>query len=370
MAPEVVDDRIAALQPKSIVLDPMMGSGTFPVTAAALGHTAYGCDSDPLAIVIARTAAGGFDRDGLVAAGAEVLERARHHSDVEANVDDETQKFIDRWFDREAQRKLAGLAAEIEGAPTSLHAPLWCAFSRLIITKDNGVSLARDVSHSRPHRVRDTATVDAFSQFPSAVSAVARRASEGPLRGMFIPLRADARSLPLADKSVDAVTTSPPYLVAIDYLRGHRLSLVWMGYSVSELRGLRRSNIGAEAGVDSCHDLAAIVTSSVGGHLPRRSERILNRYAIDLDAAIAEIARVLTHDGSASFVIADARLSGVEVSIERLLDGLAMRRQLRRAERQVRAIPAQSRYLPPPESGTSALALRMREELIVTYQHS
>ena len=29
--------------------------------------------------------------------------------------------------------------------------------------------------------------------------------------------------------SVDLTVTSPPYLNAIDYLRGHKMSLVWMG---------------------------------------------------------------------------------------------------------------------------------------------
>ena len=48
--------------------------------------------------------------------------------------------------------------------------------------------------------------------------------------------KGDARHLDLRDRSVDLVITSPPYLNAIDYLRCSKFSLVWMGYSVGELR--------------------------------------------------------------------------------------------------------------------------------------
>ncbi len=42
------------------------------------------------------------------------------------------------------------------------------------------------------------------------------------------------------------IITSPPYLNAIDYLRGHKLSLVWMGQSIARVRNIRSTNIGTE----------------------------------------------------------------------------------------------------------------------------
>ena len=52
----------------------------------------------------------------------------------------------------------------------SIRTLLWCAFSRLIILKEVGVSLAMDLAHSRPHRVRDRAPTKAFNAFPSSVN--------------------------------------------------------------------------------------------------------------------------------------------------------------------------------------------------------
>jgi DNA modification methylase len=74
--------------------------------------------------------------------------------------------------------------------------------------------------------------------------------------------------------SVDAVLTSPPYLNAIDYMRGHRMSLVWLGHSLTELRHIRSNSIGAERG-SAYADTAGVLRSikkAMGpiGDLPQR----------------------------------------------------------------------------------------------------
>jgi len=47
---------------------------------------------------------------------------------------------------------------------------------------------------------------------------------------------------------VDFVLTSSPYANAIDYMRSHKFSLVWMGLSVSKLAMIRGQMVGAERG--------------------------------------------------------------------------------------------------------------------------
>ncbi|MEI2740567.1 MAG: hypothetical protein V9F01_17470 [Chitinophagaceae bacterium] len=57
----------------------------------------------------------------------------------------------------------------------------------------------------------------------------------------------DARNLKeVDDKSVSAIITSPPYLNALDYMRGHKLSLVWLGYRIDDLGEVRSNSIGVE----------------------------------------------------------------------------------------------------------------------------
>jgi Stage II sporulation protein E (SpoIIE) len=118
----------------------------------------------------------------------------------------------------------------------------------MIITKGAGVSLAMDVSHSRPHKTFAIAPFTPFERFVFVIEQVLRAShfsSEQKLPAANIR-RGDARSIPLKDGVADLVLTSPPHLNAIDYLRGHKLSLVWMGQQIDALRELRSSNIGSK----------------------------------------------------------------------------------------------------------------------------
>jgi hypothetical protein len=373
MAPELALERLPAPKPRCHVLDPMMGSGTIPVLAGVGGHMATGFDLDPLALLIAQTWGRPLPKEDYLHAAAAVAEDARVAGCAEVVVaDEETRAFIDRWFDVVAQGRLAALAAAIDSQPPRLRAPLWCAFSRLIITKDAGASLARDVSHSRPHKVREKTDFDPIARFEASARDVQRRhatlGEDRPTVGELDLDAADARALPLEDDSIDMVMTSPPYLVAIDYLRGHRMSLVWMGHTLGALRELRGSVVGSERSENEQGDHEALLAGLLGRDAPKRVYGVLRRYVNDLAVVLSEITRVLRAEGRATFVVADATLFGVPVALSELLDTLARDTGLERVERIQRELPTDRRYLPPPISGDpGTLDRRMRTETCLGY---
>lgn len=371
MAPELALRRLPRRK-SQVVLDPMMGSGTIPVIASTRGHRAIGCDIDPLALVIARTWGRKLDAEGYEVAAEEVVSRAQAVESAAFVGDIETTAFVEYWFDDRARTKLAALAQEIAVSEPRFRDPLWCAFSRLIITKDASVSRARDVSHSRPHRVRSVSTVDPLKRFGVVARDIARRhamlsgsrASRSELR----LLRADARSLPLDDRSVDLTLTSPPYLNAIDYLRGHRMTLVWMGYALAQLRELRGASIGTERGIWEASELDSCLRGVFVGDARPRGRAVLLRYAADLDRVLAEQARVLKPDGRLTLVVADGTLVGTPVRVARLCTQLARRHGFRLTSRRKRPLPPGRRYLPPPlASAKGALDRRMRSETALTF---
>jgi hypothetical protein len=375
MAPELAATKVASLAGEAVVLDPMMGSGTFPIMAAKSGHRAFGCDTDPLALIISNTLAADYRLDEFLEEAHAVHEKAAAYQECDIQVDPETSAFIDFWFDSKARSRLSALALSIEQASPHLMAPLWCAFSRLIISKDAGASRARDVSHSRPHRVRDFASFDPVDKFLASAHAVASRVSNSRMRDpeegspdVPVILRADARKLPFRRETVDAVMTSPPYLIAIDYLRGHRMSLVWMGYSISYLRSLRSENIGSETGISIEAPLDEVVKGSFKGTLPDRALRIIGRYVADMNQVMSELSRVVKAGGVISFVMADARMNGVQISIEEILRRLGQRNGLKIRSRVSRGLPESRRYLPPPRNSRGALDGRMKEEVILTFE--
>lgn len=384
MAPSIVWDALPKTGRSLSVLDPMSGSGTTLVCAKSRGHRAIGCDTDPLALLIARAWCADAEPETLKIRAGLVLERAMTLSkrltsekSYPKNTDDETRRFIDFWFDPGNRRELSALATCISRVRSQTERILlWCAFSRMIITKTSGVSLAMDVSHSRPHKVYDVAPVKPFGAFLKAVSRVANNCpfpsdtNDAPPADIR---HGDARALPVESASMDMVITSPPYLNAIDYLRGHKLSLVWMGHSISEIRSIRSGNIGTEVSKESTSNEAiqeamkamADLESLDNWHLG-----MVRRYVWDMDKVMKECARVLKRKGHAVFVVGNSAIRGVFIKNSEAIIRLADNNGLSLVSRSTRPIETKRRYLPPPESERAGGKMqgRMREEVILEFR--
>ena len=247
MAPEVVLEALDDLDRPVRLLDPMTGSGTVLAIGRSEGHRVIGVDSDPLAVLLARVWTTTINADTVLEKAEEVLNRARTlfqsltiGNAYPRNADSETRKFIRYWFDGYARRQLVALATAINRVRDKrIREVLWCGFSRLIITKQAGASLAMDFPTVGHIRNSSCAPIKPFGKFIAAVAMVVSNCPQGGEGRLGPPSRVtngDARGLEIEDNSIDVVITSPPYLNAIDYLRCSKFSLVWMGYTVSELR--------------------------------------------------------------------------------------------------------------------------------------
>lgn len=384
MAPSIVWDVLPKRGSSLKILDPMSGSGTTLVCARSRGHHAIGCDTDPLALLIARAWCIDAEPQSLTERAEVILERAKALSKrltqlelYPKNADDETRQFIDFWFDPRSRRELSALAICISRTRSkSERTLLWCAFSRMIITKISGASLAMDVSHSRPHKVYDIAPVKPFDIFLKAVSTVA---SNCPFLGKLTdaPLadirHGDARALPIKSATIDMVITSPPYLNAIDYLRGHKLSLVWMGHCISEIRSIRAGNIGTEVSKEASLNKFIQKTMEAMADLKSLDSRrvgMIRRYICDMGKVMDECARVLKHKGCAVFVVGDSAIRGVFIKNSEALIRLADNSGLSLVSHNTRPIETKRRYLPPPESKRAGdnMQSRMREEVILEFR--
>ena len=384
MAPDIALDAVTEHRAPLCILDPMSGSGTVLAIARSKGHRAIGVDIDPLAVLISRVWTTAIDSGAVQEKAVEVLERARsvfsslrtRHAYPEDS-DDETKRFVRYWFDDYARRQLAALATIIRDIrDNSIRDALWCAFSRLIITKQSGASLAMDLSHSRPHRVFRRAPVKPFRKFLWAVDRVvgscidSGKPSIGPA---VVVSEGDARNLVLDNGSVDLVLTSPPYLNAIDYFRCSKFSLVWMGYSIGEIRRLRSVIVGTEIGKDArddCELQKILADLKLKPKLLRRQEMVLIRYIDDMRRSVREAARVLIRDGCAVYVIGENTIRGTFIPNSLIVEAVAQIAGLRCTTRHSRELPANRRYLPPPsrQSESTALDGRMRREVILTFK--
>jgi DNA modification methylase len=179
--------------------------------------------------------------------------------------------------------------------------------------------------------------------------------------------------LEIESNSIDLVLTSPPYLNAIDYMRCSKFSLVWMGYSVSELRQIRGASVGTEASSQQALDAkwvqALISQLGLKPTLSARDHALLSTYAWDMGRAMAEVSRVLRRGGRAVYVIGESTCRGTFIRNSKIISAVAERNGLELMSRNSRALPANRRYLPPPQRGAvnTMLNARMRREVIVEF---
>ena len=378
MSPGIALDAISGDKTSMRIIDPMSGSGTALAVAQASGHKAVGVDTDPLAVLISRVWTTAIDPVALKNEATAALTKAhktfaslRTCDAYPKGSDEETRRFIRFWFDRRARRQLASLAEVVSGIDDeTIRDALWCAFSRLIITKRSGASRAMDLSHSRPHRVFKRAPSEPFPNFMLAAERVAGGCIDGRLHDPAPTVsihEGDARNLRLGSNSADLVLTSPPYLNAIDYLRCSKFSLVWMGYTVGDIRRIRSAAIGTEVGkYESDSDTRSIIhTISPQPGFRSREEAILARYIDDIRQVVRETARVLTSGGRAVYVVGENTVRGTFIRNSMIIKKLAVGAGLRYVKSRSRELPANRRYLPPPSASTTALDGRMRREVIL-----
>lgn len=373
MAPELARQSLQFVPRGGRVLDPMCGSGTVARAAVEAGFRCSGVDIDPLAVLMSRVWTTRLspheirmDADRMVAES-----RALADNGIEHPVDPETARFVAYWFAPRQGSELARLATVLRRHCGPTADALAVALSRIIVSKEALASLARDTSHSRPHKVANTNDFNVYAGFLRSAEQVARRLEPELIKGEADIQCGDARSLAdLEDGSFDLALTSPPYLNAIDYLRGHRLALVWLGYELRQLRALRAASVGAERSLadgSTPVDISRYVDRHPGSTIANRHLGWIRRYAVDMYAVLLELVRVVRRSGRVVLILGNSFLRGATVDNARLVEALARRAGLLLEARHVRVIPARRRYLPPPSDGLNPLDARMRKETVLTF---
>lgn len=407
--PQIPDLFIKGLsEPGDLVLDPMMGSGTTLIEALRLKRKPAGCDIDPLSILMSKVKLTSLPPRETLRIGYEILERAKKRktdnkeelvSNFEVRFDKSSKKFINYWFAQDTQLELLALIEEIEKIEDKrLEEFFLVAFSSSIITKNGGVSLALDLAHTRPHRAKKVTDVDgniivdkdlsdyskkrrkylvkklrsAFDMFKIKIEENIKSLS-GVEEGAPILEVADSQKLPFQENSIDLIVTSPPYAaVAIDYMRAHKFSLVWFGYSIKELTHLRSQYIGGDSitGVEY-ENMPEVIKEKIDEleGVDEKKSRVLHRYYSEMLRASKEMFRVLKPNSCAILVVGNSIMKGVDTEIEKCFSEIGKLTGFEVPAIGIRNLDRDKRMMPAGKNidYTSTIQKRMHQEYIIGF---
>ena len=382
---------------EDVVFDPMLGSGTTLVEAMRLGRRVIGCDIDPLARMIAAAKLTPIEAVKTLQTGYRIIDAAKRdywqnrdalERELSMRFDGKTEEFVNYWFLPQQQLELIALLQHIEAVPahsedsaTSLNQKrirdfLRVVFSSTIIAKSGGVSLARDLAHTRPHRDTNKKPNSAFAEFAKRLERNLTAYDRSRLKSQITdtPFQIRAASVEktgLATASVDLIVTSPPYANnAIDYMRAHKFSLVWFGWKIADLTKIRAQYLGHDAASgkkydclpDQCEKTLVKLTE-----LDSKKAVALRRYFAEMRTVIAEMQRVLKKGKAAVIVVGTSHLRGMDVETQKGLAAIGESVGFDLAGIGVRRLDRDKRMMPARWGNKrhSQIEERMHEEYVI-----
>ncbi len=382
------------------LLDPWVGSATGPVQARMLDVNGIGIDVDPIACLIARVSLTPYgvdeldDISAIVERKLELVESELSSSEITPDSWPAGAKFsfngfqgvvpannaIDFWF-TPVQRAVLALLVEIS---KSLPDPRYqevvqLAISSSIIRKwPNTISLARDIDHSRPHRVMrgDVTIASQIRIFRKAIKDIFARlkalnvyCQNHEVSWEIMEGNTKDNLVRIAPGSIDYILTSPPYFNAIDYPRSHKFSQWWLWPERQPLG--RSAYLGLMSGsndwddiMTKCYSVVPEYQADIDGiaEISATTHRNLCRYIVELYDVVVQFHGVLKQGGKSSFVVGNNVVKGHILPIAEMLAAMLERSGLYHVGIKERTIRANRRRYPYGVAGFKEL---MTSEYVV-----
>jgi hypothetical protein len=311
------------------LLDPFCGSGTTLVEGVLAGLRGFGVDVNPLAIQLSHLKATVcpaplrarlLDEAQRISQASLARVKARARTKTAGDEYDDPQMYAPYIF-----RELVGLREELDGADASVRPMLLLVLSSIVVKVSKQPSdtsageMQRAIGKGMPSRLFARRAEELSRQ----LAAFAERVPAGtPPPDVRI---GDARKLVhLQPRTIDLVITSAPYLGTYDYTEQHARRFGWLGLNAANMD-----------------------KSEIGARRRARPTDALQVWQKDVDAFMAEIARVLR--GDAFIVIGDSA-----VGENRVAGDAAIRKSAEQLRLKVVASASQERpnFYAPSRSGT------------------
>ncbi|EKF9444121.1 hypothetical protein O1C42_002313, partial [Vibrio cholerae] len=351
-----LNSRILLPENNSLILDPFCGSGTVLLESLLAGHSAIGCDANPLARLIAKVKTTRLDTEELRKTKASIILKAkRFRKVVPLNVVN-----IEHWFSESTIKQLSQLYRSINESCSGEELEFFLATFSSIVKKvsyaDPNLSVPvkikpekyvnTDIKERLSNKLLELENIDVISLFGNQVDKNINRISllekvssyDATAKVVSDDARRITKSLDnnaelLEANSVDFIVTSPPYAGAQKYIRSSSLSLGWLGLCEEKsLRDYEKLNIGREHYSKSEYvDSIRFGLADIDDFFDeiekenRLRAHINSNYLKEMESAISEMYRVLKKGKYCVIVIGNNEVCGRKFETQKYIRLLAER---------------------------------------------
>lgn len=225
------------------IADLFCGCGTVAFEAKRLGIDFWGCDLNPVAVLIAKTKSARYERSIV----EKYFKKIMTTYDYEYQTHQLTNPTNDRikyWFNQREIVELDLLKKSIfQNIPidSDYHNFFLCAFSNIL--KATSRWLTKSIKPQIDPQKTPASAREAFSTQCSMMQTAIAESNITGARSKTIIEQKDA--LTIRKKAfADLIVTSPPYVTSYEYADLHQLSALWLDYA-EDYRELRRNSIGS-----------------------------------------------------------------------------------------------------------------------------
>jgi methylase of polypeptide subunit release factors len=291
------------------VADIFCGCGTVAVEAKRMGIDFWGCDINPVAVLISEVKSNPYDVETVKTAFNKILDNFKTaHVNTEYTA---ANKRIQYWFTECQYNDLVKLKETIiANTEDNEYRKLFlCVFSSIL--KGTSKWLTKSIKPQIDPKKQPQNAVELFQrQVAVVIKAIAEAAYENA--GQITIEHNDILKVKLQNYA-DMIVTSPPYVTSYEYADLHQLSALWLGYA-EDYTELRTDSIGSSYGIeikDKPDDLTPTAKKIVEFFSWNKAQtRSIARYYSDMQKFSNKAFEILKSRGLVVFVIGDTEIGG------------------------------------------------------------
>jgi methylase of polypeptide subunit release factors len=291
------------------VADIFCGCGTVAVEAKRRGLEFWGCDINPVAVLISEVKSHPYD---VSIVNAILVNIIRDFGTGKVNTEyAEANKRIQYWFLESQYNDLYKLKAAIVSSTKDdeYRKLFFCIFSSIL--KGTSQWLTKSIKPQVDPNKQPQNVIELFKkQIEIMIKAIKEVAYENV--GQITIEQNDILKIERKNYA-DMIVTSPPYVTSYEYADLHQLSSLWLGYA-EDYTELRADSIGSSYGIETKNapnDLTPTAQKIIANFRWEKAQtRSIAKYYSDMQKFGNKAFEILKSCGLAVFVIGDTEIGG------------------------------------------------------------